>query len=555
MSGEDEAMCSALTCRGSLHCRNEPYCVPPSELCDGVVHCPQYGEDEVYCQACPEGCHCQGNAVYCTQLEAATSAIHQKQICQYRDLKALVYTLIRLNNFRDLLCATKSLLYVVMQNVNISTISLDDSSTSVNLIYTTALRFLDLSHNKIQHVPNGQLVMYPFLLVLNMGFNKLKLMYNDSLYGLEMLHTLILSHNDITTFQAFTFKHTKSLSKLYIDHNAITALHPDQLPMLGSLKILQSDFSILCCLYIEAYKCSPKLDSSSPCYNMLDLDWKMIVIICQCLAIVSLNFRAIVLNLRNPTAEIAALLNLNAADMLTALSLLCTLAMNFSYVNRFMEVILQWQEHWLCHVIAFLTFTSTEASLLTLTYMFSKRVYFINQFKHAAFSKMDIITIILIWTFCLLTDILLFFVIRKPSSTLDLETNLCFLYDPMKKVVDHYAQITVGVFVILFNTCGLAVLTGCSLFLAQKLWVSQHSSAAKSSTKETSNFGLIKLFMLIICIYLSWFPLLILYTFTLSSYKIDKDMVTWYVVLTMPISAVINPIFHTILKTKKNNLS
>jgi magnesium-transporting ATPase (P-type) len=187
--------------------------------------------------------------------------------------------------------------------------------------------------------------------------------------------------------------------------------------------------------------------------------------------------------------------------------------------------------------------------------MFSKRVYVIKQFKHAAFSKMDVLTVILIWTFCLLADILVFFVIRKPSSTIDLETNLCFLFDPMKKLVDHYDRIAVGVFVIVVNICGLAVLTGCSMFLAKKLWVSQHGSAGQSSTKETSNFGLSKLFILIICIFSSWFPLLILYMFTLSTHKIDRRIATWFVVLTMPISGIINPIFHTILKNKKNNLS
>lgn len=36
---------------GMLRCKAGGTCVPHSEVCDGIPHCPVYGEDEKYCQA------------------------------------------------------------------------------------------------------------------------------------------------------------------------------------------------------------------------------------------------------------------------------------------------------------------------------------------------------------------------------------------------------------------------------------------------------------------------------------------------------------------------
>jgi hypothetical protein len=67
ISGEDEVMCSMMSCQGLFHCRDQTYCLPPWEVCDGTVHCTsQWKDDELYCEQCPAGCQCHGNAIYCT---------------------------------------------------------------------------------------------------------------------------------------------------------------------------------------------------------------------------------------------------------------------------------------------------------------------------------------------------------------------------------------------------------------------------------------------------------------------------------------------------------
>ena len=52
MHGEDEQSCSEYICAGMLRCSNCTCCVPQTEICDGVSHCP-YGDDEEHCAHSP----------------------------------------------------------------------------------------------------------------------------------------------------------------------------------------------------------------------------------------------------------------------------------------------------------------------------------------------------------------------------------------------------------------------------------------------------------------------------------------------------------------------
>ena len=56
-----------LSCPGLFRCQ-WGQCVHPSLLCDGIVHCPLFADDETNCivDNCSIGCQCTGKSVYCT---------------------------------------------------------------------------------------------------------------------------------------------------------------------------------------------------------------------------------------------------------------------------------------------------------------------------------------------------------------------------------------------------------------------------------------------------------------------------------------------------------
>ena len=65
--GDDEASCDQYVCDNLLQCRGSNVCIPPWEVCDGIVHCSHFQEDEVYCEECPAGLSCHGRAIECLQ--------------------------------------------------------------------------------------------------------------------------------------------------------------------------------------------------------------------------------------------------------------------------------------------------------------------------------------------------------------------------------------------------------------------------------------------------------------------------------------------------------
>ena len=68
--GEEELHCGILTCPGLLRCKTEIICVSRYQVCDGVVHCPISGDNEVFCDLpqCPRDCKCHGLAITCSDM-------------------------------------------------------------------------------------------------------------------------------------------------------------------------------------------------------------------------------------------------------------------------------------------------------------------------------------------------------------------------------------------------------------------------------------------------------------------------------------------------------
>ena len=51
----------------TLGCQVDNICVHPVDICDGIVHCLQSGDDEALCNTsnCPNSCDCLGHAIQC----------------------------------------------------------------------------------------------------------------------------------------------------------------------------------------------------------------------------------------------------------------------------------------------------------------------------------------------------------------------------------------------------------------------------------------------------------------------------------------------------------
>ena len=203
-------MCDNLTCLDLLHCRGESYCIPPWEVCDGILHCPQWEDDELFCDVCPTGCQCQGNVVYCHSLSDELRDLHLPSICQRKHLKALVYTsFIVTPSYRT--CPNHLVLYLVLQHAGLQSLMLHNESILQNMTY---LRLVDFSYNYISNIQSSHFEHAMLINVINLQFNQIKMITLSTFACLQFLHTVKLSNNKIHFISPDAFKKLPPICRL-----------------------------------------------------------------------------------------------------------------------------------------------------------------------------------------------------------------------------------------------------------------------------------------------------------------------------------------------------
>ena len=139
--GEDEQGCEHYMCPDLLQCRgNRGVCVPPWEVCDGTVHCKDFGEDEIYCFPCPPGMFCVGNAAMC----ASDASKFTPQNIQIGHLKAFICR----NSSIDLVTLSyDNIIYLDIQHIKLS----DDDMKQI-LVKAPKLLYLKAMNTSLENI-------------------------------------------------------------------------------------------------------------------------------------------------------------------------------------------------------------------------------------------------------------------------------------------------------------------------------------------------------------------------------------------------------------------
>ena len=151
------------------------HCLHVSQLCDGVVHCPLFADDETSCivELCPQQCRCLGKAVYCDKTN------HQYAPAIAADTRLFA---MRHNQFF---------------------ITLDTSIHNANLLQ------IDFSLNSLRHISDNAFATNIYLSYLDISCNLL--IFTPNLHTLTELVFLNVSHNMLEFLPRDMFKATVSL--------------------------------------------------------------------------------------------------------------------------------------------------------------------------------------------------------------------------------------------------------------------------------------------------------------------------------------------------------
>ncbi|KAJ9585348.1 hypothetical protein L9F63_002845 [Diploptera punctata] len=103
----------------------------------------------------------------------------------------------------------------------------------------TALKYLELSHNKLTSIRSGTFRCLQSLKVLKLDYTNISIIEKNAFKGLESLESLSLEYSKLTTMHDGIFESLTSLKELFIRASIIEQIDPDAFNSLSQIKIIR----------------------------------------------------------------------------------------------------------------------------------------------------------------------------------------------------------------------------------------------------------------------------------------------------------------------------
>ena len=263
----DEDGCANLTCVGLLACRDDRLCIHPTQACDGVVHCPMSGDDEMLCGSwwCPNLCICIGHIVYCRDVLPESRSYHfstkgmvfrgaqitasysfsQTPKALHIDLANCTFAHNTLHRVVFKYLQIVQIIILTFCNLEkIDRFSFEDQSS---------LLLIDLHGNHIHQLYDMTLSHFVLLMHLQLSNIQIKRIMPFTFNGLMEVRVLNLSRNMISKLHSNTFYGLPMMIVLDIRHNQITHIDSNMVLIFDGTVIVTNN--VLCCYIDNPYSC------------------------------------------------------------------------------------------------------------------------------------------------------------------------------------------------------------------------------------------------------------------------------------------------------------
>ena len=247
--GEDELMCSELTCPGFLKCRGERRCVGINQLCDGHVDCFHSTDDVMSCFS--------NNSI---------AKIYNRDVLYIKSLKIVGIQ----NSLNQLNFQWLSFLNISCCELN--TIFIRD------FIVNPPILFVDFSKNKLNSTQFLQTTAFSHVFFVDLSFNLLHIVNYGKRLLLRNLKILLLMGNPLKEITVVPNNNKLALINLkFIHYNVelVVLIYPN---MHLDLEVEVADL-ILCCILHKNIKYLSN-ESKMKCYGLLETLFPQICFYC-----------------------------------------------------------------------------------------------------------------------------------------------------------------------------------------------------------------------------------------------------------------------------------
>ena len=531
-TGEDEVHCDFLQCTGLFQCRQSAACLPPWDICDGIVHCKDFLDDEIYCTPCPYGMRCHSNAAVCTNNTDSGMHIIKSQSwikvlhCHHKaSLQALSVV------------EWHTLTYLDVQHSEISHLDFDLLFPDMN-----ALSYLNAAFNRIVSIRAKSIRLVK---ILNLSHNMIAILTEFGLSLFPDLVTLILHHNDISVIQRWAFSGLDSLSSVDISHNRLTVHEVSDLPQSMFLENVQSDMLALCCLLSHVPHCTPLASLFSSCENLLHLTVHRVLITGQAVFTLLANTAVLIFRHHLNKKEKFQMIHLAVSNLLMSVYLAMMTGADIYYRNWFASIAVSWTYFSLCKMAASANMIASETSLSLLVFIFIFRAYSMHNVWYTISSKFRNIVCIAIWTVWVVYTSTVVGLLTLSDSPV--ENNICILV----YLIDAKRSLLVLVHSVVYVAVNMLKVTFLIIsygFIACRVLWRNHGSQTVLEIRVKRNRKLAtKLFIMFFFNICCWIPIISSVILSLIGVELPDDVAVWMAIIVVPINASFCPIMYCLL--------
>ncbi|KYN34437.1 Relaxin receptor 1 [Trachymyrmex septentrionalis] len=417
---------------------------------------------------------------------------------------------------------------------------LEDSTTtylinlSKNMLTTSALKLSRL----------------PELIEMSMEDNSISSIDENAFRNLQQLVELNLAYNRIVTIPSNVFQSVNNLSKLLIGYNPVVELSMTLFNPLNNLRSLYFKKFHYCMTYApKVQKCRPTSDGMSSMSHLLDKPllraavWTISCLTCLGNSLVLWGrFTA-----KDENRVLSIIIrNLAVSDMLMGIYLFIIAIEDARFRDNYKEVASIWMSSWSCILLGALAMTSSEVSMLILSFMSVERFILIAaplKCHHAMTSQAAASSMIVIWIVGFI--IALAPVIHWRSSTRFYGVNgMCFplhIDDPYLIGWEYSAFIFLGL-----NLVGLMIIGYVYIAMFTSIWRTRRATPLSVGDSEFA----FRFFLIVLTDAACWAPIIALKILAMMKYPVPPDLHAWIVIFILPVNSAVNPLLYTFTTPK-----
>ena len=264
-SGEDETSCDQFSCRGYVKCKDSHQCIHLNDICDGIVHCLDHMDDEMFCHStnCPRNCictkysaRCDGAVIDSFSSFPRTLKLLHIQRSSFTDRLVVNFPMLQWLELSDIRTTRKfeetmfnNFIYV--QKLNLTRCGIIEAKHFTQHLQTA--KTIDLTGSKL-YIIKTQSFYIATLQHLLLSNCYIKYIEKDAFCGSTNILLIQLNDNIISYIGYETFMCLINVKLLDIRGNQLTDIDANSLHMFAVVKF--DDNEMLCCYLKAAQKCT-----------------------------------------------------------------------------------------------------------------------------------------------------------------------------------------------------------------------------------------------------------------------------------------------------------